>query len=217
LILTLEEINEMEDSRNIIICYIDDDFDGALETYLSSFTDTQTNVTYDEHKFLPGNESYESLLRNDQISRSDIIIIDSKLFENQNAPVNDVRLTGEKFKIAIKADFPYKKVFVISSKEIESDSVTISKFDSTRVVNPLEEAQTYYSEKLDRVLVFAIREIREQREIIPELSSIPDLDKVKVEKISNMEKGIKELDELSKGDIDTLVSLFQEIKNGYNK
>ena len=39
---------------------------------------------------------------------------------------------------------------------------------------------------------------------------------VKIERISNMEKGIKELDELKKTDIDSLVNIFKEIKDVYD-
>lgn len=215
--LRLEEIIVIEDDRGILLCYIDDNPEDALGKYLFDFTSKHKSLEYSEHKFLPNKESYDILLNSQQVSKSDIIIIDSKLFENKNAPTNDIRLTGEKFKTAIKADFPYKKVLVISSKTIANDSVTISKFNAIRSANALEESQKYYEEKLEQILEFSVQEIKEQREIIPELKAIPDIDKVKAEKIANMEQGIKELDEIKKSDIDLLVNIFQEIKDGYDE
>ena len=206
----------MVNSRGVLLCYIDDNPEGIFENYLFDFSSNHENVKFEEHKFLPSIETYESLLSDPQVSKSDIIVIDLKLFENSIASINETRLTGEKFKTAIKADFPYKKVLVISSKTIDRTSVTISKFNSIRSKNSIEEGKKYYKEKLDKILCFLIQEIKEQRDVIPELSSIPDIDKVKIERISNMEKGIKELDELKKTDIDSLVNIFKEIKDVYD-
>lgn len=204
----------MDTNRNITICYIDDILDDVLGMYLHDFAHSKENVEYVEHKFLTAQESYKDLLCNQKTLNSDIIIIDSKLFEDRSVLIGK-RLTGEMFKVAIKADFPYKKIFVISSKPIEESSTTIKKFDPVRAIDLMKEAQMYYEGKLSTLLEVAIKEIKEQREIIPSLNSIPDMDKVKSEKISNMEKGIKELDDIKKSDIDELIAKFQEIKDIY--
>ena len=70
----------MVNSRGVLLCYIDDNPEGIFENYLFDFSSNHENVKFEEHKFLPSIETYESLLSDPQVSKSDIIVIDLKLF-----------------------------------------------------------------------------------------------------------------------------------------
>ena len=82
------------------LLYIDDDIDSQLSEYLDKDlknalqSDIVLNIS--EHEFKPA-EGYKSLLENPQVATANIILIDSRLFENNSA--TDGKFSGEEFKI----------------------------------------------------------------------------------------------------------------------
>lgn len=85
------------------LLYIDDDIDSQLSEYLDKDlknalqSDIVLNIS--EHEFKPA-EGYKSLLENPQVATANIILIDSRLFENNSA--TDGKFSGEEFKIILK-------------------------------------------------------------------------------------------------------------------
>ena len=105
------------------LLYIDDDIDSQLSEYLDKDlknalqSDIVLNIS--EHEFKPA-EGYKSLLENPQVATANIILIDSRLFENNSA--TDGKFSGEEFKIILKKQFPFIEVVVITQNG-EDDSV----------------------------------------------------------------------------------------------
>lgn len=100
------------------LLYIDDDIDSQLSEYLDKDLrnaiqdDVVLNIS--EHEFKPV-EGYKSLLTNQEVSTANIILIDSRLFENSSA--NDGKFSGEEFKIILRKQFPFIEVIVITQTE----------------------------------------------------------------------------------------------------
>ncbi|HEU6660681.1 TPA: hypothetical protein VV334_001994, partial [Streptococcus pneumoniae] len=72
-------------TSDIKLTYIDDKLDPLLVDYLYTISEKEHIFEYDEYKFDSSKDSYQSLLENTSIASSDIIIVDSKLFENEFA------------------------------------------------------------------------------------------------------------------------------------
>lgn len=95
------------------LLYIDDDIDSQLSEYLDKDlknalqSDIVLNIS--EHEFKPA-EGYKSLLENPQVATANIILIDSRLFENNSA--TDGKFSGEEFKIILKKQFPFSKLAI---------------------------------------------------------------------------------------------------------
>lgn len=191
--------------EKINMLYIDDSPEGALERYLEKYERKDYEIEYSEIIFKP-NDGYESLIKSPVVQASNIIFIDSRLFENRNAA--DGKFTGEEFKIILKKYYPFIEVIVISQNEIDSDLETISKY------NPQsgKTASEYYAETLPRYIEQAIRNIQEYRRIAVIMESNTSWESVLKEKIFNSLQGIGTYDELSKEDIDQLIEAFKEIQ-----
>lgn len=187
------------------ILYIDDNPEPALAKYLDKYQSYACNFEYSDIKFNP-DEGYESLINNPDVKSANIIFIDSRLFENRNATTG--KFTGEEFKIILKKYFPFIEVIVITQNEVDNDYETISKYDSKCGRSPEE----YYSDKLPQLLEQSIRNIFEVRKIACEMEQNTSWEKVMVEKIINSVNGQGKFDELTKNDIDEVITLFSELQ-----
>ena len=187
--------------------YIDDDLDHHTERYLNEvYNNPIIEKIYDELLFRSENGSYESLLNDIKVNKADVIIIDSKLF--QNVSVAEAKLSGEEFRVIIKKIFPYKEIIVITQNAIISGYDIISKYDSSK----RQSAETFYNGVLKERLDKAIDIILLYRRINEKLKTNKNIDAILLEKIENNLNGILDYDTLSKEDIDNLVSNFEEIK-----
>lgn len=100
-------------TSEIKLTYIDDKLDTLLVEYLYTLSEEEQNFEYDEYKFNSGEDSYQSLLENDSIASSDIIIVDSKLFENEFAD-SKAKFTGQELKIIFATANPFIQIIVIT-------------------------------------------------------------------------------------------------------
>lgn len=187
------------------ILYIDDNPEPALAKYLDKYYSTACDFDYSDIKFNP-DEGYESLINNPEVKSSNIIFIDSRLFENRNAITG--KFTGEEFKIILKKYFPFIEVIVITQNEVNDDYKTISKYDPKSGKSPEE----YYGEKLPILLEQSIRNIFEVRKIASEMAKNTSWEKVMIEKIVNSVNGQGTFDELTKNDIDNVIDMFRELQ-----
>lgn len=190
----------------IKVTYIDDNIDTALSRFLASnFGDD-----YDEYEFNCKN-GYEDLLNADVVRQANIIIIDSRLFENSQ--VHDKKFTGEEFKIILKKVFPFVEVIVITQNdEIEHEQI-LSKFKER---HNGESAEDYYGTRLMPLIENASKNIEAYRAISIKLTSNSDVDKALVDKITNSLNGISVYDELKSSDVDKLIIAFEELNKRFN-
>ena len=111
----------------INILYIDDRIDEILSEYLDTrFINSECSISYQEYNFEP-NEGFDKLIINPLISTANIIIIDSRLFEN--ATGSSKKFSGEDFKIILRKYYPFIEVIVITQNEPTPDLGTISKYN----------------------------------------------------------------------------------------
>lgn len=186
------------------LVYIDDHIDYSLTGYLrDSFENTE--IEYNEREFIE-TESYDSLLEDKLVKYSDVILIDSKLFENRN--VGNRKFTGEEFKILITKIYPFKKVFIISQNEDEKKVGFIKKAD----LDDEDKVKEYYDRELKTKIEDAIRTIKVEIEIFEDMCGKKYIDPVILEQIKNSLQGEVEFDSLTRQDIDKVIDLFNQLK-----
>lgn len=195
--------------EKIKISYIDDLIDTNLSKYLDNYSLNGYEIESLEIEFRT-DEGYENLLNNSNVRSSNIVLIDSKLFENNNA--NQGKFTGEEFKIILKKYFPFIEVIVITQNAISPGYETISKYDSRKH----KDIKEYYDEVLSPKIKDAIKNICEFRKIASVIEKNDNLEKVLIEKIINLLNGTREYEELTKLDIDKIVNIFKEVQEKIN-
>lgn len=198
--------------KSIKICYVDDKQDLVLSDYLLNFCERESEFQYEytEHRFTK-KDNYQTLLDNTDLNESDIVVIDSWLFNSSE--FQGEKLTGEQFKIVLKKIFPYKKTVVISQNEILDDSMTISKY---RTSNKKQDSEDYYDEILKPILEKYAKECVEEKRLINTISHGSTIDSVLVSKIEKNLDGLNDETLIKKSDLDKLIDLFQEVKGNYN-
>ena len=136
-------------TSDIKLTYIDDKLDPLLVDYLYTISEKEHIFEYDEYKFDSSKDSYQSLLENTSIASSDIIIVDSKLFENEFADSKS-KFTGQELKIIYAIANPFIKIIVITQNNDLSKYGVIKKFATSRKCSgrEQEEANRYYDDIL---------------------------------------------------------------------
>ncbi|ARO57744.1 hypothetical protein [Bacillus cereus] len=205
--------------KKINICYIDDRLDNMLSRYLDEYCRGKNNsgsfkyhLEFSEYTF-ESTDNYKTLLSNDSINRSNIIIVDSRLFENESSNLS--KFTGEQFKIILRQVLPFIKTIVISQNASNSDSLTIRKFQATGLENNIETSQKYYEEKLAEMLKINILETIEEFDVLSQLELDNEVDSVLIGTIQSTIAGIQDTALFEKEDLDNLVKLFNEVKIKY--
>ena len=88
----------MKEKINIV--YVDDNHDTILGKYLDKEYSNCDYVTIYEEVTFDTSAGYESLLQDTRVIHANIVIIDSRLFENST--VSGSKFTGEEFKLILK-------------------------------------------------------------------------------------------------------------------
>lgn len=182
----------------IKILYVDDVIDISLSRYLVN----KYKNNYSEYRF-DCSKSYEELLKSKEVQESNIIIIDSRLFEDRDAKN---KYTGEQFKIILKKLFPFIEVIVITQNQV-TEKNTLKKYNSSKI----NSADEYYESVLAPKIAALSIDINEFRSIAEKLSPVK-YDKVLVENIKQSLEGINEYDQLKSSDIDSLIKAFKELQ-----
>lgn len=192
--------------NKIRIVYIDDDLDSNISRYLAKeYQHNDVQKEYDEITFNTV-DGYDSLIASQQVKEANIVLIDSKLFENDK--VSTGKFTGEEFKMILKKIFPFIEVIVITQNDLDEDYGTISKYKGDCAGNP----QQYYAVKLKTALDDSIKNINIYRNIANKLKINEGIDKVLIEKITSSLEGLSQYDELTTNDIDNIITAFKEIQ-----
>ena len=196
--------------EEIGITYIDDNMDLELQKYFDKeYHNQDYNIIFKCKKFDP-NIGYAELINDEKVRNANIIIIDSKLFENNN--VNSGKFTGEEFKLILKKVFPFIEVIIITQNEIDGEIEKVPKFNSKEQ----NCSKKHYDEHLLPLIDKSIKKIIETRKIFEIMEKNENLEKPLVEKIINSLNGLDEYDELSKTDIDELIKSFRQLEEKVN-
>ena len=112
------------------LVYIDDEIEISLSHYLDKHLKDELDGTIEleceEIKFDPS-LGYNSLINDIRVRRANIILIDSRLFEDRNASKG--KFSGEEFKFIIKRTYPYIEVLVISQNKMDASLQIIPKYN----------------------------------------------------------------------------------------
>lgn len=196
--------------EEIRITYIDDNMDLELQKYLDKeYHNQDYNIILNYKKF-NSSLGYEELINDEKVRNANIIIIDSKLFENNN--VNSGKFTGEEFKLILKKIFPFIEVIIITQNQIDGEIEKVQKFNSKEQ----NCSKKHYDEHLLPLIDKAIKKIIETRKIFQIMEKNANWEKPLVEKIINSLNGLNEYDELSKTDIDKLIEAFKKLEEKVN-
>lgn len=196
----------MSIKEKIKLVYIDDDRDEAISDYLENdYCNNNYDVDYWEKEF-EGDNGYEGLLDSQEVASANVILIDSRLFENDSIKCQG-KFSGEEFKMLLRKLFPFIEVLVISQNGENKDFDIIPKYRS----GSSEESRTYYARVLKDKLDESIERVITFRNISKKLAENKGIEKFLVEKTVDSLNGINDYDDLSKEDIDKLITAFQNI------
>ncbi|MGK0552620.1 hypothetical protein ACSFB8_11140 [Enterococcus faecalis] len=192
--------------KKINITYVDDKLDNLLSRYLHELHFEDIKIQTKEVEFDSANENYITLLEKDSVQFADIIIIDSKLFENQSV---DEKFSGEEFKMIYTTAHPYSKVIVISQNDGLDKYGTIKKYDPT--IGKVEPKQ-FYDNNLGELLRKNSEEIFHKRNILKMLKNNSEAYKgsLIVEKINELMQGSTSYKDLTDEKIDSLIELIEK-------
>lgn len=194
----------MKEKINIV--YVDDNHDTILGKYLDKeYHNCDYEIEYEEVLF-DASTGYESLLQDIRVTHSNIVIIDSRLFENST--ISNSKFTGEEFKLVLKKLYPFIEVIVITQNESNRQLGIISKYKH----NPEKDGSQYYAETMPQYIDNAIRNISMFRKLASKMEENRSWEPVLKEKIISSLQGSSAYDELTKKDIDNLISAFKEIE-----
>ncbi len=197
----------------IRIVYIDDRPDATISSYLLTYTSLRNaskplgcedEFEYIEQEFK--NESMDVLLNSDYVIKSNVIIIDSRLYENST--VGAQVLTGEQFQMVLRRVNPFIEVIVISQNE------------NTKAVNLVKKARksddsdpnAYYGKELGGVLDNLIDNLLIARNTVAQLGKNTNIDKAVRESVENLLSGTYQYQTLKTADVDELVKSIKELE-----
>lgn len=199
----------MKDKYSLV--YIDDTPDASLTRYLDKdFCHDNYEIVCSEITYNP-EEGYASLLTDPKVRGANIILVDSWLFENRTATGG--KFTGEEFKLILKKLFPFIEVIVITQNDATGEINKIAKYDRSCG----QTATEYYSSVLPRSISAAVANIK-QYWLLSELVKQNDIwEDVLKNKVIAALTGTSTYDELTKTDVDNLISAFKEIQESLNE
>lgn len=197
----------MSVKERINLVYIDDDRDEAISAYLEEdYQNDKYDVKYQEIEF-EGDKGYESLLDSSEVTSANVILIDSRLFENDRIKCKG-KFSGEEFRLILRKVFPFIEVLVISQNGENKDFEIIPKYRS----GSSETSKEYYNRVLKNKIDESIKRVLTFRNISKKLENNKEIEKFLVEKAVDSLNGINDYDDLSKEDIDTLIAAFQSME-----
>ncbi|MBC1316913.1 hypothetical protein [Listeria booriae] len=198
---------------NVInLLYIDDKIDSLISRYLDNFKFEDVELKFSNLKFKNMND-YEELLEQKVVQVADIIIIDSKLFEEVNAIQ---KFTGEEFKMIYTTVYPYSKVMVLSQNDDLERFGTIKKYSSVNTRSSRDviwkDANKFYNGSLKEKLEECVKEILQKREILKRLkNNIENYEpSLIVSKINEMMEGTVTYKNLTDDKINELIILVEK-------
>lgn len=201
-------------SNIVSLLYIDDEIDNLLTTYLESICDItqeymgiRINFEYEEYEFQT-DLRYENLLNSQSLRFANIVIIDSRLFKNNNS---NYHYKGEEIELLIRQIFPFKEVIIVTQNTMDSKYDIVKKYDS-KSENDEEKAFEYYKKYLLPIILTKSRAIVSCRTSAEEFKGNSTWDDFVKEKMINSLNSVPYYEELTKRDIDQLIESFQQLE-----
>ncbi len=195
--------------ETIKLVYIDDTPDNDLSKYLDRYSSNDYQFESSEIEFDP-TQDYNSLLCNPEVQSANIIIIDSRLFENKT--VTGGKFTGEEFKLVLKKFYPFIEVIVITQNEADPELSMVSKY----VKNSAQTGVDYYAKVMPPHIEAAVERIKQYRILADKINHNDSWESLLKEKVLGTLNGTQAYDALTKEDIDTLIGAFKEIRMSIN-
>ena len=190
----------------ISLVYIDDSPETTLVKYLDKeFHSDSYEIEYSEIIFHP-EDGYESLLLNPKVKAANIILVDSWLFENRTA--TEKKFTGEEFKLVLKKVLPFIEVIVITQNGVDGDIDKLPKYDMSCGI----AASEYYQSVLPDVINNAVANIQQYWLLAELVNQNDSWESILKDKVMATLNGTSAYDELSKSDVDALISAFKELQ-----
>lgn len=198
----------------INLLYIDDELDNILCEFLNNIYNYDgEEINFYVYQFKT-NQTYQELISSKDVSRANIIIIDSRLFENNNVEIG--KFTGDEFKALIKKIYPYIEVIIITQNEDETIFKVKKFFNQNNDPNPITAGILYYKDKLTKYIDEAIKNVNDFKKMINTINNNSVFDKYLKENLNNLFNGIVTYNELKKEDIDELINSYKEIRGIIN-
>ena len=199
------EKHDME-KEVIDLVYIDDEPEEALSAYLEDeYKNEKCSLNIEQIHF-KCDQGYESLLQNDKVISSNVIVIDSKLFENDNVKHHG-KFSGEEFKMILRKVYPFIEVVVVSQNGEDENYEIIPKYRSENIESYTEHYEKVLKDKLNE----SINKIITFRNISKKLGMNNEIDKLLIERTVDSLNGISDYEELKKSDIDELITAFKKM------
>ena len=189
--------------EKVRLVYIDDNIDNLLTAYLQALSE-ELDFQYDEREFNT-TENYDNLIKDNLVKLSNIVLIDSQLFENMS--VGEQKFSGEEFRLLLTKEYPYKKVFIVSQNDDEKNIGYISK----SIYEDYQRTKVHYDGVLLDKIKNAIKEVKDEKMLLQGMVEKEGVDLVMLEKISNSIRGVSEFDALTKEDIDKVIEMFNKL------
>lgn len=213
-------MDELEHAERLKInlVYVDDQIDTTLEKYLYKHLPKQKDIldegihfAIDEIVFKPS-KGYTSLIEDEKVQQSNIIIIDERLFENATA--NTGQFTGEEFKVILRKFFPFIEVIVITQNEVLDNTDIISKYCSKERVINFDKVNEYYdsNQLMPRRMIDCIKNIKRYRMLNEKLQNNPNIDDGIKDKVKNSLIGVDPYGGFTKADLDVVIDKFRHIE-----
>ena len=144
------------------------------------------------------------MLDSPEVASANVILIDSRLFENDSVKCKG-KFSGEEFRMILRKVFPFIEVLVISQNGENNDFDIIPKYRS----GSSETSKEYYERVLKSKIDESIKRVITFRNISKKLESNKGIEKFLIEKTVDSLNGINDYEDLSKEDIDKLIIAFQ--------
>ncbi len=192
--------------ENIKLLYIDDNADAYISQYLyEEYGCEGVKIEYLQRPF-EAEDTYETLLSDNDVHIADIIIIDSMLFQNAN--LSNQKLTGEEFEIILRKVFPFKEVIVVTQNDIDEDYRVIKKFDTSLGGN----SKDFFEREWKPILDKAVERVKLCRKLLKRIEEKNYVEKYFFEEIQQSLQGESGYDKLTVADVDRLIAAFEGVK-----
>lgn len=200
--------------EDIFILYIDDKIDIGISRFLNEkiakqicndFKKYINNCEIMEVEFLP-EYTIKDILFHDSIGKSNIILIDSRLFLNSN---QEKPIFGEQISTFIKILSPYKEIIIVTQNEIDTTSPALSKYKKV----PGKNQQDYYIDEWTPKILDKVKNVLMYRSSISGLKDKEYEFSVILEQIENSLSNHDDFNHLKPSDIDNLIEMFQKLES----
>jgi len=195
------------------VLYVDDSHDLYLSQYLVDLAEEMKDTfafTHEDYTFYPGTK-YSDIVKEIYERQANVIIIDSKLFENSKA---ESRFKGEEVMLVLKKIFPYIEVLVITqNKDSDFDSLEKYKSVTNRHGDQDLASREHYDRELLPHLKASFKKLQDYERLVEQIRDNNTFDKVLRDSILSMINGTENYVGLTEEDINDLVKKFQDVKS----